>query len=165
MNVAENIAVTPRLLNWNKETIAARVDELMTLVRLDPIQYRTRFPKELSGGQQQRVGLARALAAKPSIMLMDEAFGALDPLTRDEVATDYRAIHKQLGLTSILVTHDVTEAFLLADRIGVMQGGRMLQIGTPHELVTNPVNDFVREMIETPRRRARQLADAMEANS
>jgi len=165
MTVAENIAITPRLLDWTQKEMDARVDELLHLVRLDPAGFRARFPAELSGGQRQRVGLARALAAKPSIMLLDEAFGALDPLTRDEVAGDYRAIHDQLGLTTILVTHDVTEAFLLADRIGVMRNGEMVQIGTPHDLVNTPADDFVREMIETPRRRARELADAMEATA
>src|SRR5207253_8612727 len=101
--------------------IAARADELLTLVRLDAARYRDRYPHELSGGERQRVGVARALAAKPAIVLMDEPFGALDPLTRDALADDYRALHRDLGLTTVFITHDMTEAIVLADRIAVMQ--------------------------------------------
>ncbi len=104
-------------------------------MRLDRSQYRDRFPHELSGGQRQRVGVARALAAKPRIVLMDEPFGALDPLTRDALGDDYRALHRKLGLTTIMITHDMTEAILLADRIAVMRAGRLVAQGTPAELV------------------------------
>lgn len=162
MTVEENIAITPRLLGWPPSERASRTYELMALVRLEPEQYARRFPRELSGGQRQRVGLARALAARPKIMLMDEPFGALDPLTRDDLSEDYRRIHDALGLTTILVTHDITEAFLLADRIAVMRNGELVQAGTPHELVTTPADAFVRAFIESPRRRARKLADALE---
>ncbi|HEY1709368.1 MAG TPA: ABC transporter ATP-binding protein [Rhizomicrobium sp.] len=161
MTVAENIGITPKLLGWDKRKIATRVDELLTLVRLDPAAYRGRMAGALSGGQQQRVGVARALAAAPKIMLMDEPFGALDPLTRDDLATDYRRIHDQLGLTTVLVTHDMTEALILADRIAVMRDGVMVQIGTPNELLNKPADDFVRHLVETPKRRARLLAEAM----
>jgi osmoprotectant transport system ATP-binding protein len=163
MTVAQNIAVTPHLLHWTSADIDARVKELLSLVRLDFGGIAARLPSELSGGQRQRVGIARALAARPHIMLMDEPFGALDPLIRDELATDYRAIHDALGLTTVLVTHDVTEALLLADRVAVMRGGRLIQIGAPQDLLNNPVDEDVRRMIDMPRRRARRLADAMHA--
>jgi osmoprotectant transport system ATP-binding protein len=162
MTVAENIGITPKLLGWDKAKIAARVDELLTLVRLEPGEFRERMAGMLSGGQQQRVGVARALAAEPKIMLMDEPFGALDPLTRDDLATDYRRIHDQLGLTTVLVTHDMTEALILADRIAVMRDGVMVQVGTPNELLNHPADDFVRHLVETPKRRARLLAEAMQ---
>ncbi|MBN9578810.1 MAG: ATP-binding cassette domain-containing protein, partial [Alphaproteobacteria bacterium] len=118
---------------------------------------------ELSGGQRQRIGLARALAAEPHIMLMDEPFGALDPLTRDDLATDFLQIHRELKLTTVLVTHDMTEAFMLGDRVAVMRDGKIAQIGTPQDLAANPADDFVRTLIETPRRRARELAAIMQA--
>ena len=134
MSVAGNIGITPKLLGAPAAEIAARVDELLDLVRLDRAQHRDRFPHELSGGQRQRVGVARALAAKPRIVLMDEPFGALDPLTRDALGDDYRALHSKLGLTTVMITHDMTEAMLLADRVAVMRGGRLLAQGTPAEL-------------------------------
>jgi len=163
MTVAENIAVTPKLLGWPKAEIDARVDDLLALVRLAPAEYRARLPKELSGGQQQRVALARALAAKPKIMLMDEPFGALDPLIRDDLADDYQKIHATLGLTTIFVTHDMTEAMMLGDRIAVMKDGALLQIGTPNELLANPADDFVRALVDTPKKRARRLAEVLRA--
>ena len=134
MSVAGNVGITPKLRGWPAAEIAARVDELLDLVRLDGAQYRDRFPHELSGGQRQRVGVARALAARPKIVLMDEPFGALDPLTRDALGDDYRALHSKLGLTTVMITHDMTEAILLADRIAVMRAGRLLAQGTPPEL-------------------------------
>ncbi|HEX4534865.1 MAG TPA: ATP-binding cassette domain-containing protein, partial [Rhizomicrobium sp.] len=161
MTVEENIAITPRLLGWPQNDIAARVRELLELVKLDGADAAQRFPAQLSGGQRQRAGLARALAAKPRLMLMDEPFGALDALIRDELAADYRAIHDSLGLTTILVTHDMTEAFLLADRIAVMRDGALLQVTSPKDLAANPANDFVRAMIDIPRQRAKKLAAAM----
>jgi osmoprotectant transport system ATP-binding protein len=163
MTVAQNIAVTPHLLGWTQADIDARVKELLALVRLDHSSLKGRLPSELSGGQRQRVGIARALAARPSIMLMDEPFGALDPIIRDELATDYRAIHDSLGLTTVLVTHDVTEALLLADRVAVMRNGRLVQVGTPQDLLSRPADEDVRAMIDVPRRRAQRLADAMRA--
>jgi len=125
LGVAANIGVTPKLLGWPAADISARVDELLELVRLDKT-HRDRLPHELSGGQRQRVGVARALAARPRIVLMDEPFGALDPLTRDALADDYRALHGELKLTTAFITHDMTEAILLADRIAVMQAGQRL---------------------------------------
>ena len=161
MTVAENIAVTPRLLGWPKNESDARVDELLALVRLAPQEYRARFPRELSGGQQQRVALARALAARPKIMLMDEPFGALDPLIRDDLAEDYRQIHAALGLTTIFVTHDMTEAMLLGDRIAVMKDGSLIQAGTPNELLNDPADEFVKALVDTPKKRARRLAQVL----
>ena len=161
LTVAENVAVTPKLLGWPREQIDARVDELLNLVRLEPARYRRRLPRELSGGQQQRVALARALAARPRIMLMDEPFGALDPLIRDDLAEDYRQIHATLGLTTIFVTHDMTEAMLLGDRIAVMKDGALVQVGTPNELLAAPADDFVRALVETPKTRARRLAQVL----
>jgi osmoprotectant transport system ATP-binding protein len=162
MTVEENVTITPRLLAWTPSERAERARELLSLVRLEPDQFGQRFPAELSGGQRQRVGLARALAAKPRIMLMDEPFAALDPLTRDELSEEYQRIHDSLGLTTILVTHDITEAFLLADRIAVMRQGELIQIGAPRDLVRAPASDFVRTFIETPRRRAGRLAEVLE---
>jgi len=161
MTVAENVAITPRLLGWPKGEITARVSELLALVRLADSDFASRLPGELSGGQRQRVALARALAARPGIMLLDEPFGALDPLTRDEIAEDYRRIHETLGLTTVMVTHDMTEALLLADRIGVMRQGRLVQIGPPQQLLEAPADDFVAAMVDTPKRRARRLAEAL----
>jgi osmoprotectant transport system ATP-binding protein len=148
-------------LRAKRGEIDARVNELLALVRLDPEEYRSRFPAEISGGQRQRVGVARALAARPGIMLMDEPFGAIDPLARDELASDYREIHERLGLTTVLVTHDMTEAILLADRIALMRNGTLAQVGSPHELFSAPADDFVRAMMETPRRRATALSATM----
>ncbi len=158
MTVAENAGIVLRLLGRPAPEIDARVDELLALVRLPPRTFRDVFPPALSGGQRQRVGVARALAASPRIMLMDEPFGAIDPLTRDELAADYRHIHERLGLTTILVTHDMTEAVLLADRIALLREGRLVQAGTPRELLAAPADDFVRAMIDSPRRRAEALA-------
>jgi osmoprotectant transport system ATP-binding protein len=158
MTVAENTGIVLRLMRKPRGEIDARVDELLGLVRLAPDKFRAAAPSELSGGQRQRVGVARALAARPRIMLMDEPFGAIDPLLRDELAADYRRIHDDLGLTTILVTHDMTEAVLLADRIALMRDGRLVQVGTPRELLSKPADDFVRAMAESPRRRALALA-------
>jgi len=157
LTVAENVAITPRLIGWSREKRAARADELLQLVRLDPAQYRDRFPAALSGGERQRVGVARALAAEPKIVLMDEPFGALDALNRDAIGSDYRALHASLGLTSVMITHDLTEAVLLADRVVVVHQGRLIEEGTPRQLMTAPKAAYVRELIETPRRQAARL--------
>lgn len=157
MSVADNIGITPKLLGIPRAQISARVDELLDLVRLDRDQHRDRFPHELSGGQRQRIGVARALAASPRIVLMDEPFGALDPLTRDALGDDYRALHKKLGLTTVMITHDMTEAILLADRVAVMRGGRLLAEGTPTELAKS-ADAYVGELLGTPRRQAERLA-------
>jgi len=156
ISVAGNIGITPKLLGAPAVDIATRVDELLDLVRLDRALYRDRMPHELSGGQRQRVGVARALAAKPRIVLMDEPFGALDPLTRDALGDDYRALHQKLGLTTVMITHDMTEAILLADRIAVMRAGRLLAQGTPAELSASG-DAYVGELLRTPRRQAERL--------
>jgi osmoprotectant transport system ATP-binding protein len=156
MSVADNIGITPRLLRWPAEEIASRVEALMDLVRLDRRVHRDRFPHQLSGGQRQRVGVARALAAKPRIVLMDEPFGALDPLTRAALAEDYRALHQDLGLTTVMITHDMAEAVLLADRIAVMRGGQLVAQGTAGDLAA--IDDaYVQELLQTPRRQAERL--------
>jgi osmoprotectant transport system ATP-binding protein len=157
MTVAENIAITPRLLGWDQARMAARVDELLALVRLDREKHRLRFPAQLSGGEGQRVGLARALAAKPAIMLMDEPFGALDPLTRGALGEDYRALHGELGLTTVMITHDMLEALLLADRIAVIRDGRIVAQGTPQQLMNGAQDGYVRELMAAPRRQAERL--------
>ncbi|WP_257170352.1 ATP-binding cassette domain-containing protein [Bradyrhizobium sp. SRS-191] len=157
MTVAANVGITPRLLGTPANEIAPRVDELLDLVQLDRKAYRDRLPDELSGGQRQRVGVARALAAKPRIVLMDEPFGALDPLTRDALGHDYRALHDKLGLTTLMITHDITEALLLADRIAVMRTGRLVEVGTAAELAASR-EPYVTELMSTPRRQAARLA-------
>jgi osmoprotectant transport system ATP-binding protein len=162
MNVAENIGITPRLLAMDEAYIAARVDELIALVRLDRTKHRDRFPHELSGGERQRVGVARAIAAKPNIVLMDEPFGALDPLTRDALTQDYRSLHDELGLTTVMITHDTLEAVLLADRIVVIRDGRLIADGTPHALMTEEQDPYVRELMQTPRRHAERLGALMD---
>src|SRR5262249_6392028 len=140
-----------------KDRIAARVDELLALVHLPPAEYRDRLPSQLSGGQQQRVGFARALAAGPKVMLLDEPFGALDPVTRDNLRGEFLALRKQLGLTAVMVTHDMTEALLSADLIAVMNLGRLVQVGTPHELLSRPADAFVAGLMDSPRKQAQQL--------
>jgi osmoprotectant transport system ATP-binding protein len=155
ISVGDKIGITPKLLGWPAAEIAARVDELLELVRLDK-SHRDRLPDELSGGQRQRVGVARALAARPRILLMDEPFGALDPLTRDALRDDFRALHDKLALTTILITHDMAEALLLADRIAVMQAGKLLALGTPAEL-SRSGDAYVGNLLRTPRREAERL--------
>src|SRR3954453_9257656 len=156
LSVAGNIGITPKLTGTAPAEISARVDELLDLVRLDRAQYRDRLPHELSGGQRQRVGVARALAAKPRIVLMDEPFGALDPLTRDALGDDYRSLHRKLGLTTVMITHDMTEAILLADRVAVMRDGKLLAQGTPAELPASG-RDFDGLVWRTPAERAEGL--------
>jgi len=156
MSVADNIGITPKLLGVEPADMSTRVDELLDLVRLDRGQYRDRLPHELSGGQRQRVSVARALAARPRIMLMDEPFGALDPLTRDALSDDYRSLHKKLGLTTIMITHDMTEAILLADRVAVMQAGQLVAQGTAAELADSH-EPYVTELMGTPRRQTERL--------
>ncbi|MDN4999419.1 ATP-binding cassette domain-containing protein [Bradyrhizobium sp. GCM10027634] len=156
LSVADNIGITPKLLGASPAEIAARVDELIALVQLDRAAHRDRLPEALSGGQRQRVGVARALAAKPRIVLMDEPFGALDPLTRDALGEDFRELHRKLRLTTVMITHDMTEAILLADRIAVMRGGQLLAQGTPAELSASG-DDYVLELLRTPRRQVERL--------
>lgn len=149
LTVAENIAITPVLLKWDKSAIAARVNELLDLVQL-PKELKTRLPATLSGGQAQRVGLARALAARPGIVLMDEPFGAVDPITRDTLGRDYRALHDALGLTTAMVTHDIMEAVLLADRIAVMEAGELVEYGAAADLLARPRHESVRRLMQMP---------------
>ncbi len=160
LTVAENIAVTPRLLGWSAYDIAKRTAELLHLVAL-PQAYGARFPAALSGGERQRVGVARALAAKPKLMLMDEPFGALDPVTRIELGDAYRALHDRLGLTTVMVTHDVSEAVLLADRIVVMKGGRVLADDTPRNLLAGAADPDVAALMATPKQQADRVSALM----
>ena len=160
MTVGENVAITLTLIGWERRAVAERVDELLQLVELDPSLVRDRWPSELSGGEQQRVGVARALAASPTLMLLDEPFGALDPLTRDRLQQSFLGIRRQLRLTAIFVTHDMTEALLMGDRIAVMHKGRLVQIGTPAELLQSPADDYVQQLLSTPRRQA-ELVDGL----
>ena len=156
LSVGENIAITPRLLGWDRAKIDARVEALLDLVAL-PQEVAKRSPAALSGGQRQRVGVARALAAEPALMLMDEPFGALDPLTRDALGADYRALHERLGLTTVMVTHDMAEAVLLADRIVVLREGRIVADGAAAELLAKTADPDVRALLEAPRRQAERL--------
>ena len=142
-SVEKNIATVPALLNWPKVRIDARVAELMTLLQLEPAMYRARYPHQLSGGQQQRVGVARALAGNPEVLLMDEPFGALDPVTRTALQLEIARIHKVSGKTIVLVTHDIDEALSLATRIVLLDKGRIVQSGTPLQILSKPANDFV----------------------
>jgi len=160
LTVAENIAITPKLQGAAKADLAARVDELLDLVSL-PREFGARAPAALSGGQRQRVGVARALAARPKIMLMDEPFGALDPVTRDALGGEYRRLHEQLCLTTVLVTHDITEAVLLADRIVIMQGGVIRADGKAADLLASQDAE-VRSLMETPLRQATRVRERLE---
>jgi osmoprotectant transport system ATP-binding protein len=155
LTVAENISITPKLLGWDKDRRAARAAELLDLVAL-PQEMGARFPSALSGGQQQRIGVARALAAEPHIVLMDEPFGALDPLTRDALGDDYRALHERLNLSTVMVTHDMTEALLLADRIVVVAHGRVIADGAPQTLAASS-DPEVAALLAAPRRQAERL--------
>ena len=157
-SVAQNIATVPRLLGWSRAQTGARVDELLELFQMDPATFRDRMPHQLSGGQAQRVGVARALAAKPDLLLMDEPFGALDPLIRAKAQDDLREIQQRLGTTLILVTHDMAEAVDLGDRIAVMQGGKLLQYDTPARILTQPATPFVADLIGTTDRALRLLS-------
>ena len=156
--VSQNIATVPRLLGWDRKRVAARVEELLDLFQLDPAEFAGKFPHELSGGQQQRVGVARALAAKPALLLMDEPFGALDPVIRGKAQEDLLAIQRRLGATIVLVTHDMNEAFHLGDRIAVMDQARLLQYAAPAELLTHPAAPFVEQLTGTAERPFRLLS-------
>jgi len=156
--VAGNIATVPRLLGWTRTRIAERVEELLHLFQLDPAEFATKYPHELSGGQQQRVGVARALAARPALLLMDEPFGALDPVIRRKAQDDLLAIQRRLGTTVVLVTHDMEEAFHLGDRIAVMDEARLLQYGTPADLLAHPAEGFVERLVGTAERPFRLLS-------
>ncbi|HGM5488465.1 TPA: ABC transporter ATP-binding protein [Serratia fonticola] len=156
--VEENIATVPKLLKWPRARIRDRVTELLELLQLEPELFRRRYPHQLSGGQQQRVGVARALAADPEVLLMDEPFGALDPVTRASLQAEIARIHQLSGRTIVLVTHDIDEALALANRIVLLDQGQVVQQGTPLELLTNPVNDFVRDFFGRSDRGIKLLA-------
>ena len=145
--VADNIATVPRLLKWPRARVERRVDELLELFRLDPALYRGRYPHQLSGGEQQRVGVARALAADPQLLLMDEPFAAIDPIARAALQDEIAQIHRRTNKTILFVTHDIEEALRLATRIAIMNQGRIVQAGTPLDLVAQPADDFVRDFL------------------
>ncbi|MEJ7635685.1 betaine/proline/choline family ABC transporter ATP-binding protein [Aeromicrobium sp.] len=148
MTVADNISLVPRLLKWDKKRTSARVDELLELVNLEPGQYRHRYPRELSGGQQQRIGVARALAADPPVLLMDEPFGAVDPITRQRLQDELLRLQEELRKTIVFVTHDFDEAVKLGDRIAILQvGSEIVQYDTPERILSNPADDFVRGFV------------------
>jgi osmoprotectant transport system ATP-binding protein len=163
MTVAQNISVVPSLLGWERARIDRRVNELLDLVGLDPQRYRSRYPRQLSGGEQQRVGVARAIAAEPPVLLMDEPFGAVDAIVRRSLQDEIRRIARTLRTTILFVTHDVDEALRLADRIVVMQDGHVEQQGTPEELLTAPATPYVSRLfaIDSELRRYDALRSAL----
>jgi len=154
MSVAENIGVTPRLLGWEADRVTAKTEALLEMVGLPPAEYAARAPAELSGGQRQRIGLARALAGEPDIVLMDEPFSALDPSTKSDLIEDIAALREKLGFAAVMVTHDFSEALRLADRIAVMDGGAIAQIGTAADLIAAPATPAVEALLDAPRRTA-----------
>lgn len=154
LTVAQNVGTVPTLLGWSSADIEAQRIELLDMMGLPSTEYAERYPSELSGGQQQRVGVARALAARPRVLLMDEPFGALDPITRDGLQDELKVLQESLGLTIVLVTHDMTEALLLADRIAVMKDGQVLGYGAPGELMSNPPHEYVKRLMEMPKKQA-----------
>jgi osmoprotectant transport system ATP-binding protein len=158
LTIRQNVGLVPQLLGWSPKAIDERVKELLDLFHLPYANFGLRYPRELSGGQRQRIGLARALAARPPIVLMDEPFGAVDPVNRDHLQIEFRKIHDDTGLTTVMVTHDMTEALLMADRIAVMLKGRIIQVGTPLQMMNEPAHDYVQQLMSTPRRQAKVLA-------
>ncbi len=159
MTVRQNVGAVPHLLGWEELRIRSRTDELLELVGLDAAEFADRLPENLSGGQRQRVGVARALAVEPEVMLMDEPFGALDPITRDALQDEFRSLQQRLNLTVVMVTHDMTEALLLADRIAVMQAGKIIAVGSPHQLLEDRQHEYVEALLSTPRKQAKRLID------
>lgn len=151
MTIEKNIATVPRILKWDNDKIRSRTDELLILVGLDPEEYRKRYPSQLSGGQQQRVGLARALAADPELMLLDEPFGAIDAITRLKLQDELLKIHQASRKTFLFVTHDINEAFKLGSRVLIMDSGKIQQFDTPRNIVMNPANAFVESLIDSVR--------------
>jgi osmoprotectant transport system ATP-binding protein len=146
--IADNVATVPRLLGWPKERVRKRVDDLLAMVGLDPDQMRGRYPSQLSGGERQRVGVARAMAAEPPVMLMDEPFGAVDPIVRERLQNEFLRLHRRLGMTVLFVTHDIDEAIKMGNRVAVLQqGGRLAQYAPPTELLLHPASDFVAQFV------------------
>ena len=149
MTIADNVATVPKLLKWDKERIQKRVRELLELVKLDPDEFQGRYPSQLSGGQQQRVGLARALAVEPEVMLLDEPFGAVDAITRTGLQEELLGLHRGLGKTFLLVTHDIHEAFKLGTRVMIMNEGKISQFDRPQNIIANPADDFTAALIRS----------------
>ena len=162
MTIAENIALIPKLKKWDKSKIDKRVDEMLNLVGLEPSVFRSRYPLELSGGQQQRVGVIRALAAEPPIILMDEPFSALDPISREQLQDELVKLQKEIQKTIVFVTHDMDEAMKIADRIAIMKDGEILQLDTPDRLLRHPKNEFVRNFIGDERMAKGQAPTAVD---
>ncbi len=168
MTVADNVAIVPRLLGWPRERYEPRVEQLLDLVHLPAAEFAGRLPAQLSGGQRQRIGFARALVVEPKVMLLDEPFGALDPVTRDSLQTEFKSIQRELELTVVMVTHDMAEAMLLADRIAVMNEGEILREGTAAELLRDPGHEYVAALLATPRRHGelvRQIENGIDDRS
>ncbi|WP_428387270.1 ABC transporter ATP-binding protein [Mucisphaera sp.] len=165
LSATENIGLVPRILGWNPKRIRDRSRELLELVNLDPAQFADRLPAQMSGGQRQRVGLARALAAEPRIMLMDEPFGAVDPINRAALQDEFLAIHQRLDLTTVIVTHDIGEALLLGDRIAIMAAGKILRIDTPKAIAKDPGTDTARQLIHGPLEHAAKLATLIQTDN
>lgn len=147
MTIAENIGVVPRMKGWDSDRITERVKRLLELVNLSPEEFMNRYPRELSGGQQQRIGLARGMAADPPIMLMDEPFGAIDPINREHLQNEFLSIQEKVKKTVVFVTHDIDEALKMGDKICLLKGGRLVQFNTPEKMLMEPANDFVRDFI------------------
>ena len=162
-SVAENVGITLELLGWEEKRRRQRIRELLELIQLPPDTFADRAPAELSGGQRQRVGFARALAASPHLLLLDEPFGALDPVTRNALQEQFREIQRSLNLAALVVTHDMTEALILADRVLIMRDGKILQQGNPRQVFNAPDNEFVDNLMQTPRRQAAQLEKLLES--
>ena len=151
MTIGENVATVPKMLGWDAARIARRVDELLALVHMDPNLYRNRYPRELSGGQKQRIGVARALAADPPVMLMDEPFGAIDPITRTLLQDEFLRILRELGKTIVFVTHDIDEAIRMGSRIAVLRAGKVVQYDTPDRILAQPADEFVKAFVGADR--------------
>src|SRR5207253_4905442 len=149
--IADNVAAVPRLLGWTRERIDKRVEELLSLIGFEPARMRDRYPAQLSGGERQRVGVARALAAEPPVMLMDEPFGAVDPIVRERLQNEFLQLQRTQGITVIFVTHDIDEAIKLGDRVAIMRAGKLVQFAPPAELLAHPADDFVARFVGSDR--------------
>lgn len=162
MTVRENVAQVPKLIGTPEAEYNPKIDRLLELIHLPSSEFGDRYPHQLSGGQRQRIGFARALAADAKLMLLDEPFGALDPITRDSLQVEFKSLQEQLDLTAIIVTHDMAEALILADQIAIMSEGCVIRFGTPRELLNNPGHEYVAQLLETPRRHG-ELMKQLEA--
>lgn len=162
MSVRRNVGLIPAMAGQDAARVELRVREMLDMVRLDPLEFGDRMPGELSGGQRQRVGFARALAGRPELVLMDEPFSALDPITRDGLQQDFRQLQADLGFAAVMVTHDMAEALIMADAVAVMRDGRLIQQGTPHSLMTAPADEYVSDLLESPRRQMRAISELVQ---